>query len=51
MMNLDQMYLLYGIFNSIFGTVDDLLDEDFDLVNVKNGNFTGYDVSILLDKI
>jgi hypothetical protein len=51
MMDLDQMYLPYGIFNPIFGTVDDPLDEDFDLVNVKKGNFTGYDVSILLDKM
>ena len=51
MMDLDQMYLPYGIFNPTFGTVNDPLDKDFNLVNVKKSNFTGYDVSILLDKM
>jgi hypothetical protein len=51
MMDLDQMYLPYGIFNPTFGTVNDPLDKGFNLVNVKKSNFTGYDVSILLDKM
>ena len=50
-MDLDQMYLPYGIFNAIFGSVDDPPDQNFDFANVKGSNFTGYDVSILLDKM
>ena len=45
------MYLPYGVFNATFGTVDDALDQNFDFANVKGSNFTGYDVSILLDKM
>jgi len=51
MMDLDQLYLPYGVFNATFGTVDDALDQNFDFANVKGSNFTGYDVSILLDKM
>ena len=51
MMDLDQMYLPYSVFNAIFGTVDDSFDQNFNFTNVKRSNFTGYDVSILLDKM
>jgi hypothetical protein len=51
LMDLDKMYLPYGLFNAIFGTVDDPLDPNFDLVDVKKKNFAGYEVSILLDKM
>jgi hypothetical protein len=47
----DQMYLPYGNFNAIFGTVDDPLDPNFNLADVKKKNFAGYEVSILLDKM
>ena len=45
------MYLLYDVFNAIFGAVDDSLNQNFNFTNVKRSNFTGYDVSILLDKM
>jgi hypothetical protein len=51
LMDLDKMYLPYGLLNAIFGTVDDPLDPDFDFVDVKKKNFSGYQVSILLDKM
>ena len=39
MMDLDQMYLLYSIFNAIFRTVDNALNQNFDFTNVKGSNF------------
>ena len=50
-MSLDKIYLLYDFFNIIFKTIDNLLNSNFDLINVKRNNFTEYEVSILFDKM